>query len=66
MPLLMRKYELEKKGNKIRAWVNPPQFRAMPELKRLFCGEVFPYWKCRKMKKHTYKEIAMKHTKRDT
>ena len=43
MPLLMRKYELEKKGHKIRAWVKPPpHFRAMPELKRLFPGDAFP------------------------
>ena len=44
MPLLMRKYELEKKGHKIRAWVNPPpHFRAMPELKPSFSSDVFPY-----------------------
>ena len=36
---------MEKKDQKIRARVNPPpHFRAMPELKRLFSIDVFPYF----------------------
>ena len=33
-----------KEGQKIRAWVNPPPIiRAMPERKRFFSIDVFPY-----------------------
>ena len=31
-----------KKGQKIRAWVDPPLIRAMPERKRFFSIDVFP------------------------
>ena len=35
-----------KKGQKIRAWVDPPLIRAMPERKRFFSIDVFPNcWK---------------------
>ena len=41
---LYRDFNLVKKGQKIRAWVNPrPPFWAMPERKRAFTYEVFPY-----------------------
>ena len=33
-----------KKGQKIRAWVNPPLIRAMAERKRFFSIDVFPYF----------------------
>ena len=34
-----------KKGQKIRAWVDPaPLIRAMPERKHFFFIEAFPYW----------------------
>ena len=32
-----------KKGQKNRAWVDPPLIRAMPERKRFFSVDVFPY-----------------------
>ena len=31
-----------KKGQKIRAWIDPPLIRAMPERKRFFSIDVFP------------------------
>ena len=31
-----------KEGQKMRAWVDPPLIRAMPERKRFFCIDVFP------------------------
>ena len=35
---------LLKEGQKIRAWVDPPPIiRAMPERKRFFCVDPFPY-----------------------
>ena len=44
--ILMSKYKGKhggKKGQKIRAWVDPPPYiRAMPERKRFFSIEVFP------------------------
>ena len=40
---LYRDFNLVKKGQKIRAWVNPPPFRALPERKRAFPYDVFPY-----------------------
>ena len=43
MPLLMRKYELEKKGHKIRAWVNPPPLSGNARIKPYFLDDVFPY-----------------------
>ena len=33
-----------KEGQKIQAWVAPPLIRAMPERKRYFSIEVFPYY----------------------
>ena len=42
----MTKNALLEKGPKIRAWVDPPPiFRAMPERKRFFFIDVFPYTK---------------------
>ena len=45
--ILMSKYKGKhggKKGQKIRAWVDPPPYiRAMPERKRFFSIDVFPY-----------------------
>ena len=32
-----------KEGQKIRAWVDPPLIQAMPERKRFFSIEAFPY-----------------------
>ena len=32
-----------KEGQKIQAWVDPPLIRAMPERKRFFSVDVFPY-----------------------
>ena len=46
--ILMSKYKGKhggKKGQKIRAWVDPPPYiRAMPERKRFFLIEAFPNW----------------------
>ena len=42
--ILMSKYKGKhggKKGQKIRAWVDPPLIRAMPERKRFFSIDVF-------------------------
>ena len=49
--ILMSKYKGKhggKKGQKIRAWVDPipPIIRAMPERKRFFSIEAFPNLKC--------------------
>ena len=45
--ILMSKYKGKhggKKGQKIRAWVDPPPYiRAMPERKLFFSIEAFPY-----------------------
>ena len=39
-------YLAKKRGPKIRTWVAPPLIRAMPERKRFFSIDVFPYWCC--------------------
>ena len=48
-----------KKGQKIRAWVDPPPIiRAMPERKRFFLIEVFPYIPSHKIESWSYVAIV--------
>ena len=59
--ILMSKYKGKhggKKGQKIRAWVDPPLIRAMPERKRFFSIDVFPYLTCSRFEKPPFSLIC--------